>query len=323
MIQQGYPFENNWYYVTEPRAIASLINNGVKINALIPFWFGVTEQADLIDQSDTNTLSITRQIGLPVIPIVHNFASPEYGPLIHRLLTNQYLRRSLVLNIYNMLISYGFPGVNIDFEFVPPGDRQFMTTFMTELSQVLKPAGLLVTISVPPELRDDPAHPFSGAFSYPDLAQNSDQIYVLAYDEREVNPDLLPQWFVVEERRGMAVYGRDWSENTILPMELSFNEAVNRAAQFGATIRFDEEAQEPTYTYTENGTRHIVWFENIKSFMTKIHLVLQSGIPGIGVWRLGLEDVRIWDLVIKALLRHNYTRQHAQTYQIMRCNPPI
>ncbi|MBP7330837.1 MAG: glycoside hydrolase [Firmicutes bacterium] len=316
MIQQGYPFENNWYYVTEPRAITSLINNGVNINALIPFWFGVTEQAGLIDQSDTNTLSITRQIGLPVIPIVHNFASPEYGPLIHRLLTNQYLRRSLVLNIYNMLISYGFPGVNIDFEFVPPEDRQFMTTFMTELSQVLKPAGLLVTISVPPELRDDPAHPFSGAFSYPDLAENSDQIYVLAYDEHVSQPGPIASIGFVRQvlsyalsviprekiRLGMAVYGRDWSENTILPMELSFNEAVNRAAQFGATIRFDEEAQEPTYTYTENGTQHIVWFENIKSFMTKIHLVLQNGIPGIGVWRLGLEDVRIWDFCYQSLI---------------------
>lgn len=308
MIQQHYPFENNWYYVTEPRAMTSLANHGHQINILIPFWFGVTEEGGLLDQSDPATLSHARRLDLPILPIVHNFSSREYGLLIHNLLTSPDLRRTLIANIHQMLLKYGFLGVNIDFEFVPPEDRPFMTAFVAELAWVLKPSRFLVTVSVPPQLRDDPAHPFSGAFSYPDLARCSDQIYVLAYDEHVAQPGPIASIGFVRQvlayavtviprekiRLGMAVYGRDWSQNNSLPRELSYDEAVNRSRQLAAPIRFDPTAQEPTYTYTENGVRHIVWFEDIRSFMVKINLARQMGIPGIGVWRLGLEDIRVW-----------------------------
>ncbi|BAF58744.1 hypothetical protein PTH_0563 [Pelotomaculum thermopropionicum SI] len=260
MVIRQYCFENNWYYVTEPRAIADLRNRGGNITYLIPFWFGVTEEGTLADQSDAETLAFARQLGLPILAIVHNYASRQYGTLIHRLLTTERLRRALVVNILNLLVSRGFSGVNIDFEFVPPEDRPFMTLFMAELFQTLKPHGLLASISVPPELRDDPSHPFSGAFSYPDLARYSDQVYVLAYDEHVAEPgpiasigfvrnvltyalSVIPRYKI---RLGMAVYGRDWSTRTELPEELSYEEAVARAARFGAAIRYDVEAQEST-----------------------------------------------------------------------------
>ncbi|MCL6477824.1 MAG: glycoside hydrolase [Peptococcaceae bacterium] len=311
MVQQAYGFENNWYYVSEIRALNSLRTHGRNITYLIPFWFGVTEQGGLVDQSDPETLALIRQFNLPVLAIIHNYASPQYGPLIHRLLTTGDLRRTLVANILNMLRSKGFSGVNIDFQFVPPEDRPFMTTFMSDLYRALKPYGFLVTISVPPELQDNPAHPFSGAFSYPDLSRYSDQVYVLAYDEHVAVPGPIASIGWVRRvlayalsviprekiRLGMAVYGRDWSPRTELPVELSYKDAINTAVRHGAEIRYDEEAQELTYTYTENGVRHIVWFEDVTSFTVRLNVALQERIPGIGVWRLGLEDPLIWNML--------------------------
>lgn len=308
----SYPyFENNWYYATAPDALADLLLHGKEITFLIPFWFGVTESGTLVDQSDEATLNLIRQVGVPVLAIVHNFANRQYGPLIHSLLTTDNLRKTLIINIRNMLLNKGFIGVNIDFEFVPPEDRAFMSAFMAELYSALKPYGLMVTISVPPELRDDPTHPFSGAFSYPDLARHSDQVYVLAYDEHVAEPGpiasigfvkqvlayaltVMPRWKI---RLGMAVYGRDWSEREKLPKELSYRDALVRATAFGVKIIYDEKEQEPTYIYTENGIKHVVWFEDSRSFAAKLNLVRQEGIPGIGVWRLGLEDQSVWNLL--------------------------
>lgn len=312
-----YFLENNWYYVTEPGALASLQAHGKEITYLIPFWFGVTEQGALVDQSDAETLALARQLGLPILAIVHNYASRQYGPLIHRLLVNENLRRTLVANIQKMLLSRGFAGVNIDFEFVPPEDRPFLTAFMAELNHSLKPLGLLVTISVPPKLQDDPTHPFSGAFDYPALARYSDRVYVLAYDEHVAEPGPIASIGFVRSvlayalsviprekiRLGMAVYGRDWSARTELPEELSYAEAIARAERYGAKIKYDIEAQESTYTYVENGVTHIVWFEDARSFAAKLNIVLQENIPGIGVWRLGLEDPRIWHLLRE--IRHS------------------
>jgi len=315
MVQQSYHFENNWYYVTEPKAIVDLRNHGRNITYLVPFWFGVTEEGNIIDQSDADTLALVRQLGLPILAIVHNYASRQYGPLIHRLLTTENLRRTLVFNILNMLINKRFSGVNIDFEFVPPEDRPFMTIFMAELYQALKPYRLLVTISVPPELQDDPTHPFSGAFSYPALSRYSDEVYVLAYDEHVAEPGPIASIGFVQRvlayalsviprmkiRLGMAVYGRDWSLRTKLPEVLAYEEAIARAVRHKAIIRYDNEAQESTYTYVENGVMHTVWFEDVRSFKAKLNIAVQEGIPGIGVWRLGLEDPRIWAFLRRIL----------------------
>ncbi|MEW5935921.1 MAG: glycosyl hydrolase family 18 protein, partial [Bacillota bacterium] len=175
--------ENNWFYVPDPPGLASLRAHGRRIDYVLPFWFGVREDGGLQDMSDAEGVAAIQGFGLPVLAIVHNYSSPSFGPLIHRLLTTDELRRVLVRSITEMLRSRGFAGVNIDFEFVPPGDRAALTLFMRELYAALRPLGFLTTISVPAELEDNPRHPFSGAFSYPDLAPVSDQMYVLAYDE--------------------------------------------------------------------------------------------------------------------------------------------
>lgn len=313
MIQsrQRLFFENNWYYVTDPPGFEALQVHGGQITYLIPFWFGVTGEGTLVDQSDPETIAVARQFNLPVIAIVHNFASPQYGPLIHRLLTNDQLRSTLVRSILNLLLQKRFIGVNIDFEFVPPEDRPFLTRFMTELYQALKPYGFLVTISVPAQLEDNPRHPFSGAFSYPDLARVSDQLYVLAYDEHFSMPGPIASIGFVQRvmayalsviprgkiRLGVPVYGYDWAEGATRPETLSYEQAIARAQRYGAVIRYDEVAEEPTYTYQVNGVQHIVWFENARSFAAKLNLARRYGIPGIGVWRLGLEDQRVWDLL--------------------------
>ncbi|MCL6558791.1 MAG: serine hydrolase, partial [Firmicutes bacterium] len=308
MLPKAHRFENNWYYVTEPRALADLRIHGKEITNLVPFWFAVTGNGSLEEQSDAQTISLARQLGLPMLALVY---STTLSPLIHTLLTNEEPRRTLVFNILNLLTGKGFSGVNIDFEFVPPEDRPYMTLFMAELYHALKPYGFLVTISVPAKVKEDPAHPFSGAYDYPALATYSDQLYIMAYDEHFTEPGPIASIGFVRTvltyalsviprekiRLGMAVYGRDWSKLTEFPRELPYEEAIALAVRHGSAIRYDDEAQESTYTYTENGVTHTVWFEEVRSFAAKLNVVLQQGIPGIVVWRLGLEDPRIWDLL--------------------------
>ncbi|HHW45076.1 MAG TPA: glycoside hydrolase [Desulfotomaculum sp.] len=313
MNRWRYPgsFENNWYYVTDPPGFTGLQAHGRQITFLIPFWYGVTREGGLADQSDPRSLNLIRRLNLPVLAIIHNYASPQYRSLIHVLLTDDELRRTLINSIANMLRRTGYAGINIDFEFVPPEDRPFLTRFMTDLYRVLKPEGFLTTISVPAELEDNPRHPFSGAFSYPQLGAVSDQVYLLAYDEHFATPGPVASIGFVQRvltyaltviprekiRLGMAVYGYDWAEGVPLPETLSYQQAVNRAAEHGVSPVYDQQAQEWTYTYREDGVGHTVWFEDARSFAAKMALVRREKLPGIGVWRLGLEDPRIWALI--------------------------
>ncbi|WP_222927626.1 glycosyl hydrolase family 18 protein [Biomaibacter acetigenes] len=307
--------ENNWYYVSTTQALTDLRLHAHEIDNLVPFWFGVTEQGTLVDQSQPEALQVARANNLPILAIVHNYSDPQMSELIHELLTTPALRENLVNSIENMLVSRGFAGVNIDFEFVPPPDRPALNAFMENLYRRLSPR-FRVTISVPAELQENPQHPFSGAFDYGTLAMLADELFILAYDEHFSTPGPVASIGFVRRvldyaitriprnkiKLGMAVYGYDWVAAGGMPRTLTYNEAIALARQYGATITYDEQAQESTFTYTANGVQHIVWFEDARSFSAKLDLVNEYNLGGIAVWRLGQEDPRVWN-VIRAKLK--------------------
>lgn len=210
-----------------------------------------------------------------------------------------------------MAVANNYPGINIDFEFVPPEDRSNLNTFLENLYTSLKAVGKIVTISVPAELSDNPQHPFSGAFQYSFIAQNADQIYILAYDEHFSQPGPIASiGFVTNVLNyavtvippekiwlGMAVYGYDWTEGINYPRTLTYEQAVTLARNLGVTVIYDETAQESTYTYVLDRKTHTVWFEDSRSFSAKLSLVDRYKLSGIAIWRLGQEDPAIWNIL--------------------------
>lgn len=307
----GSSKENNWYYVSTLQALEDLRTHAGEIDNLIPFWFGVTEDGGLVNQSQPEAIKIARQEGLPILAIVHNYSDPQMSELIHNLLTVPDLRDNLINSIQNMLVENNFAGVNIDFEFVPPPDRNALNEFMMLLYQRLSPR-FRVTISVPAKLSDDPQHPFSGAFDYSFLSNFSDELMVLAYDEHFTIPGPVASIGFVRQvlnfattqiprqkiKLGMAVYGYDWVIDGGLPRTLAYQAAIDLAYEYNAQVIYDEEAQAPTFNYTAaDGTSHVVWFEDVRSFMAKLNLVFQYNLGGIAVWRLGQEDQRVWNAI--------------------------
>ncbi|WP_026485788.1 glycosyl hydrolase family 18 protein [Caldanaerobius polysaccharolyticus] len=303
--------DNIWFYVSSPDAKQDLSEHGNLIDKLVPYWYGVKADGTLDDQAEKDVKETEAQKNIQVYPIIHNYSSPQMRDRIHNLLSNPQLRSTLVTNIVNMAVGEKYPGVNIDFEFVPPEDRQNLTTFMQMLYTELSGKGIKTTISVPAELKDNPDHPFSGAFNYSAIQRFCDEMYILAYDEHFATPGPIASIGFVRNvlnyavtvippnkiRLGMAVYGYDWTENVTIPRTLSYNQAIELARNLGANITYDETAQESTFTYTMNTTSHTVWFEDVRSFTAKLELLMEYNIPGIAVWRLGQEDQRIWNIL--------------------------
>ena len=90
---------------------------------------------------------------------------------------------------------------------------------------------------------------------------------------------------------GIPNYSYDWAlpyvEGETMAEALSNQEAIARAAEFGATIQFDEVAQVPFYTYTDpNGVVHEVYFDDIRSMNAKFRLIPEFGLAGAGVWQI-------------------------------------
>ena len=106
---------------------------------------------------------------------------------------------------------------------------------------------------------------------------------VLDYAVTEIPPEII---FM-----GIPNYGYDWplpyERGVTRAQSLGNVAAVERAAQYGATISFDPTAQAPFFYYTdENGTPHVVWFENARSIEAKLNLIAEYGFRGAGYWNV-------------------------------------
>lgn len=101
---------------------------------------------------------------------------------------------------------------------------------------------------------------------------------------------------------GIPNYGYDWK----LPYErgvtratsIGNEEAVRIAAENGATILFDERAQSPYFEYfARDRSKHIVWFEDVRSIQGKFNLITEFGLRGGGYWNVMRPFSQNWALL--------------------------
>ena len=105
---------------------------------------------------------------------------------------------------------------------------------------------------------------------------------------------------------GIPLYGYDWKlpyvRGTTRAMSLSPQQAIALAEDMGVNIEYDIELNAPFFTYTEDGTEHIVWFEDARSIEAKLSLVTKYNLAGVSCWNLIRDFPQIW-LVLNSLFR--------------------
>ena len=84
---------------------------------------------------------------------------------------------------------------------------------------------------------------------------------------------------------GFPNYAYDWTlpftAGATRAQSIGNEAAPLLAAQYGAEIQFDEQAQTPYFTYQdEAGQPHEVWFEDARSALAKFGLLTEYGLSG-------------------------------------------
>ena len=102
---------------------------------------------------------------------------------------------------------------------------------------------------------------------------------------------------------GMPNYGYDWTlpfMRGTAAQSVSFTQAVDLALRYGVEIQFDEQAQTPYFYYTDNGTQHVVWFDDPRSIDAKLQLIDDYRLAGASWWTVNRCYVPNW-LVLQNL----------------------
>jgi spore germination protein YaaH len=233
---------------------------------------------------------------------------------VHQILTDPALRQQWLDQLDALAAQHGYDGLSLDFEAGPASDREALSTFAEALAARLHADGRRLTVAVSAKTRDNLTHPRSGIFDYPRLAQAADWVFVMAWGLHWATSDPGPQddatWatgvadYVASLGQphrfiyGTNLYAMDWPDGGGTAHEATpyqYGEAMQLLASFGATSVLDASADNYHATYVDGaGATHDVWYPDASTTGRRVTLASSRGFGGVGFWRLGMEDQRLW-----------------------------
>jgi len=307
------------FYMNDPGgndSLPSLKARSDVLNEVYPLWYHVRADGSLKEEPNAQAIKVARDNKVKIMPLINVVPNQD------TVLRNPSARDNAISNIVRVVKDNNYDGVNIDFEFVPSAgrkdfrvDRQEMTLFMKLLHEKLRGLGKETHMSVLPHVGVSPE--MSGVYDYSGLAPYVDKVTIMCYDHSQTGspPGPLAPFSWVEKNittatqqgfkpsqicLGVATYGYDWPAGKSGGFSAPTKEILQQAKMKGYMIKWSDKYQEPYYSYTdENGVQREVWFENAATLQTKIDLVKKYKLSGICIWRLGFEDQKFWDTVVK------------------------
>lgn len=291
----------------QPQALTSIKRNGKLLSGINTFWYYLDPSGALQKtRSDKNITSATRRKNIQLIAVISNEFDPARTSL---LLTNADLKQRFFTDVVKSVRKNKYDGIELDFENLRAEDRDLFTGFVAELKSNLAPTGAVLTIDVLPKTSEPGMWSGPQAHDYAGLAKAADQLNIMAYDEHyslgEPGPVASIGWVKkvlhfsltkIPPKKlvlGVPLYGYDWS-GTGKAEAIGYPEAIARAKRFDAPIHWNAKAGAPWYTYDSDGQHHEVWFSNARSVIAVLDTSEAAGIKGFGLFRLGLEDPKVW-----------------------------
>ncbi len=294
----AYPFISRWVleqtlpYLTE----------------LYIFSYGFTAQGDLIFPLLDDFWMITMAKEYRTAPVLTltpfgadgNFNNSLISAVVNDLAARENLRNQIVRQITER----GFEGLDIDFEFILASDREAFVDFVRYMREAVGALGYPVSVALAPKSSADQKGLLYEGKDYAALGEAADYVLVMTYEwGYTYGPPLavapldqvrrVIDYAVTEIPRekihlGIPNYGYDWPlpfvRGVTKAQTIGNIQAVQRAIEYGAQIRFDETAQAPFYFYTNEGTEHEVWFEDARSMNSTFALIEEYGLRGASYW---------------------------------------
>ena len=272
------------------------------------FTYGFTEDADLIIPNDDEVIRISKEYGTSPIMLLSTLG--ENGKfsnaLSNSLLQSVDKQNKLIDQIINVMGEKGYRGLDIDFEYIYPSDKNAFADFVSLARNRLNELGYFVVVALAPKISDDQSGLLYEGHDYALLGAVADYVLIMTYEWGYTYGPPLPVAPIdkVEEVvkyavsripadkifMGMPNYGYVWK----LPFvkgeskadSLSNVGAVALAREVGAEILFDDNAKTPYFTFYRDGVENICYFEDARSVKSKLDLIKKYSLLGGSWWNI-------------------------------------
>lgn len=290
------------------------------LSYLSVFAYGMREDGTLVvPQGEERMLSKADAYEVrPILMLTSlNDAGTFSSELINSVLASEELSDRIIAATVENVRSKGYGGVELDLEYISGEYADNYVEFARKMKEALGEEYTLFCDLAPKTFADQPGLLYE-AHSYRDLGQVCDKVFLMTYEwGYQFGPPMavspigsvrrVIEYAVTEIERnkifmGLPTYGYDWPlpyERGVTQAEpLSNTAAVALARRVGAVIQYDSEAAAPFFTYTaEDGTEHIVWFQDARSAEALASLAAEYSLGGIGVWNIMRWFGQLWPVL--------------------------
>ena len=308
----GYAYPN-----IDPAVLAQTLPY---LTYLTIFSYGITRDGRLLPPDDGALIAAARAAG--VAPLLLLSTLGEDGrfnnALSSLILNNTDIQEALIDELIRTVQEKEYYGVDVDFEFVLPEERELYVQFLMRMTGRMNGEGIPVMAALAPKTSADQPGLLYEAHDYAGIGAAVNAVLLMTYEwgytygppmavaplrnVREVIAFGVRQIPSEKIFMGIPNYGYDWTLPFVAgesrARSLGNVQAVELAAEYGASIRWDPTAQTPFFYYTgTDGAEHVVWFEDAESIDAKLGLITEYALRGCSVWNLMRWFPQLWTVL--------------------------
>jgi len=235
-----------------------------------------------------------------------------------KILSDPSVQDRLINNVLQILKMKGFNGINIYIESINYDNLNIFAEFLERAAAKFHAEGFRVLITITPATNINTPNVSFEKIDYSKLTEFVDGIIFASYDWARsygypisIYPvDFLTELLdfavsIIPSEKiflGVTTLGYDWTlpyvpgatEATVI----SYDRAVQIAAENGIPIQFNEAAQSPYFYYMDSdGTLHVVWTKDARSFDARARLVEEYNLQGLSFWTVMKFDAQMWFII--------------------------
>ena len=292
-------------------SLVSLAKHADQLTHVCVERFTLKADGRLDEKPDAALDAFLAQKGLVLIAQLSNLGSADRWlaePVENYAIGEPARRAAFVQDLVSRVGRMKAGGILVDFEQIDPAYNDPMSEFYEELATALHAAGSELWISVP--MGED-----FDSYDVDRLAKFTDRFVAVLHDENSDSdtpgPIASREWFEgwletstdygqpEQWIAALGCHGYDWTEGRRKAQTIAFSDAMCRADYAGLSgLTTAPPTFEPNFMFRdETGAAHTVWFLDAVTFANQLSLVRAQGLGGVAIYRLGLEDQGIWQVL--------------------------
>lgn len=286
------------------------------------FAYRAREDGTLSSIRDDDLVDLALQSGVkPIMVITNTKEKGGFSPdLSHAIVSDKEISSRLFSEIEAVLKEKNYYGLNIDFEYVKPSDKEDFLTFLQNAATYFRNRGFYISAALAPKYSDQQQGLLYESHDYAAIGKAMDAVVIMTYEwGYTYGPAMAVAPFKEVERviryaasridpkkilMGIPNYGYDF----VIPHKegqkarsITNMEAIPIAYQNHAAISHSDQSRTPFFRYKDASTEHEVHFDDPYSVNEKLSLIDTYHLGGASIWTIS-SDCRYYYLLID----HNF-----------------